>query len=462
MEKQPDWQDLSDERYVKQAQILELVESLCDESLSDEEHRQVKQLYMEIHGVCERTIRNYLFRYRAGGAQELLKVPERNPSPRIYDQELAEAIAALMNERPSRTVPMIRKLVAADERLHDAISQVSDRTIYRFLAEQGFSHQERRRLSGTQSRMNYHRFEAPASMDLVQGDGRDGIWLNTSVGKQKTYLFVWVDDYSRKILSGRYYFDEKLPRMEDTFKRMVLRWGIPKRCYLDNGSVYIAKHFSWILAQLQTKKIHHKPYQAYCKGKVEAINKTILKQFQAEAQLAGFQTLEELNSAFEAWVDLEYNVRLHSQTGEAPDSRFSAGLPKSLQRISDIGWFEALFFQRDSRTVTKYGKIKFSSNEYPVTCVPHGTVVEVRYDPFDLSVLHIYASGSWKESTTVSKLVNRTAAVPEESRSSERQVSSQAASYFQKLRELHTQTMQDQRSSVSYGTLSSPKQEESL
>ncbi len=461
MEKHSDWQDLTDARYEKQAQILELVESLCDESLSDEEHRQVKQQYMEDHGVCERTIRNYLSRYRAGGAQALLKVPERSSSPRIYDQELAEAIVALVNERPGRTVPMIRKLAAIDARLHDAISQVSDRTIYRFLAEQGFSHQERRRLSSTQSRMSYHRFEAPSSMDLVQGDGRDGIWIDTPDGKKKTYLFVWVDDYSRKILSGRYYFDEKLPRMEDTFKRMVLRWGIPKKCYLDNGSVYIAKHFSWILGELQTKKIHHKPYQAYCKGKVEAVNKTIMKQFQAEAQLAGFQTLEELNSAFEAWVDLEYNVRLHSQTGEAPDSRFSAGLPASHKRVSDIGWFEALFFQRGTRTVTKYGKIKFDSNEYPVTCVPHGTVVEVRYDPFDLSLLHVYDSGSWKESTSVSKLINRTTAVPEESRCSVQQVSAQAVSYFQKLREAHTKTMQDHRSSVSYGNLSSRTQEES-
>lgn len=30
-------------------------------------------------------------------------------------------------------------------------------------------------------------------------------------GEKKTYLFMWVDDYSRKILSGLYYFDEKLP-----------------------------------------------------------------------------------------------------------------------------------------------------------------------------------------------------------------------------------------------------------
>ena len=84
-------------------------------------------------------------------------------------------------------------------------------------------------------------------MELVQGDGRDGIWLpdpeRTGGGQRKTYLFAWVDDYSRKILFAKYFWDEKLPRMEETFKTMVLRWGIPLKVYLDNGSVYSAGQF---------------------------------------------------------------------------------------------------------------------------------------------------------------------------------------------------------------------------
>lgn len=79
-------------------------------------------------------------------------------------------------------------------------------------------------------------------MDLVQGDARDGIWLpDADTGKtRKTYLFLWIDDFSRRILAARYFWDERLPRMEQTFKTMILRWGIPKKVYLDNGSVYVA------------------------------------------------------------------------------------------------------------------------------------------------------------------------------------------------------------------------------
>ena len=450
-----DWQGLSEARFEKSANILELVESLADGSLSPNERRQLRDEYRSRHGLSDRTIRNYIARYRRDGAQAFLMPRVHTPSPRIHSRELVEAILALVKERPQRTVPMIRKLLAVDTRLAQSVEKVSDRSIYRFLLEHGLSQKARYALLCEDGRMSYHRFQAARPLDLVQGDARDGIWLDTKDGKRKTYLFLWIDDYSRKILSGRYYFDEKLPRMEDTFKRLVLRWGIPLKVYLDNGSVYIAKQFAWILGQLKTAKLHHKPYQAYCKGKVEAVNKTIKNDFQAEAQRAGFKTLEELNSAFAAWVDLEYNLRIHSQTGEAPDRRFANALHKEIRRVVDIAWFEALFLMRVSRTVTKYGKIKLESNQYPVTCAPHGSVVEARYDPFDLSRLFIFKDRVCAETTSVSKLVNRTAtALPEESKAANREVSSHASNYFQVLREQHARMLTENLSPVAYSKLS--------
>lgn len=449
-----DWQGLSDARFEKSSTILELVESLADEKLSLKERSGLRNEYRARHCVTDRTIRNYIARFRKGGAQSFLSPILRENSPRVHDKELAAAILDLVKERPTRTVPKLRTLLSVDARFARKIDVVSDRSIYRFLLEHGLSQKNRHSLLSEDGRMSFHRFQAARPLDLVQGDARDGIWLDTKDGKKKTYLFVWVDDYSRKLLSGRYYFDEKLPRMEDTFKRLVLRWGIPLKVYLDNGAVYVAKQFAWILAQLQTAKLHHKPYQAYCKGKVEAVNKTIKNDFQGEAQRAGFQTLEELNSAFAAWVDLEYNVRIHSQTGESPDKRFAAAFHKDIRRVADIAWFEALFLMRVSRTVTKYGKIKLESNEYPVTSSPHGTVVEVRYDPFDLSRVFIFKDKACIETTSVSKLVHRSAAgLPEESKATGSEVSSHAQAWFQTLREQHLKALKGYPSPVSYSKL---------
>ena len=44
---------------------------------------------------------------------------------------------------------------------------------------------------------------------------------------------LWIDDFSRKILFGKYYFDEKLPALLDSLRYCLLRYGIPTRVYVD-------------------------------------------------------------------------------------------------------------------------------------------------------------------------------------------------------------------------------------
>ena len=77
-------------------------------------------------------------------------------------------------------------------------------------------------------------------------------------------------------------------------------------------------------------------------------------RFQREAQVAGMRTIDELNSALLAWMELEYNTRVHSATGQSPDARFRDGLPTDQHRITDLDSFNALFLWRARRTVKRY------------------------------------------------------------------------------------------------------------
>ena len=214
-----------------------LVETLLDERIDESERRNARWTYQREQGVGERTVRNYLKRYREGGPLALLRRHNRPtaPSPRIHEEALAARILALIEESPRRTVPQLRRIISREKEHREAIEAISDRTIYRFLYDRGLNQKQRAAKATDGGRRSFHQFQASASMELVQGDARDGIWLpDGESGKvRKTYLFAWVDDYSRRILSARYFFDEKLPCMEHTFKTMVLRWGIPKKCYLD-------------------------------------------------------------------------------------------------------------------------------------------------------------------------------------------------------------------------------------
>jgi transposase len=233
-----DWRDLDERHLEAWQQRVELVETLLDERLHETERAEIRRSYIRQHGVSERTIRNYLKRYREQGAEGLrfYRTRTANRSARVHDVALQHKILALIEEHPRRSVPQLRRILSRDPDYEQAISRVSDRSIYRFLAERGLTQKQRAAKATDPGRRSYRQFEATVSMELVQGDARDGIWLpdpHDPDKSRKTYLFGWVDDYSRKILAARYYWDEKLPRLEDSFKTMILRWGIPQKAYLD-------------------------------------------------------------------------------------------------------------------------------------------------------------------------------------------------------------------------------------
>ena len=409
-------------------------------------------------------MQNWLARYIKDGPRGLLFLrPRRVRSPRVGDEKLRQKILALVHELPSRSVPKVRTTPRRRPRLRLPHRPGLQPKHLPLPPGERPGTRPTARDAGTWASRVYRSFEAPHALALVQGDARDGIWLDFPDGsRRKTYLFIWIDDFSRKILFGKYYLEEKLPCLEDSFKYMILRWGIPLVAYADNGKVYVSRQFRSVLAELRIRELHHKPYQAFAKGKVEAVQKIIKNEFQSEAARAGMRTVEELNTAFWAWAEMEYNTRIHSSTGQAPDERFQQGLPKDHRRVEDLAAFQAMFLWKDKRTVSKWGKISLYGNRYPLSCRPPKSVVQIRYDPFDLSEILIYdpQSATRLETTTASKqIATRAPSIPEESQATAPQILAQSVAYFSRLRERYLQS-QKQRQEVSFVKLRDPKTED--
>lgn len=434
---------------------IELVEQLFNPLFTDDELRGIKTRYRETTGCSERTIRNYLKRYKEKGIEGLVLHERKNERKPICSRELESAVVFLIRENPRRSMRKIREILLHSDEFCQEAGCVSERQFYRIAHDNGFDKRGRDILLDNVKR-SFRSFEAPYSLSLVQGDARDGIWLERPEGKpRKTYLFAWVDDYSRKLLYAQYYWDEKLPRMEDSFLKMVLRYGLPEKLYLDNGSVYVSNHFLLVLRDLEIKKTHHPAYQAYCKGKVEAVMKKIKNDFQNEAQHAGFRTLEELNSAFFAWAAVKYDRQALSTTGEAPGERFVKGLTVAPRRIENLDEFMQYFLFRETRSVNKYGRIKMKGNIYPVKKASYGAVVHVRYDPFDLSKLFVYdKNGVLLETVEPVTLKNSyDQAIPEESKKPDGKVRESARNYFASLRKLHTEVRKKAMPNLEYDKL---------
>ena len=244
--------------------------------------------------------------------------------------------------------------------------------------------------------------------------------------------------------------------MEDSFRKMVLRFGYPVKIYLDNGAVYISRQFFLVLLDLGIKKIHHPAYKAYCKGKVEAVMKKIKNDFQSEAQHAGFMTLEELNTAFQAWVNMKYDKQILSTTGEAPGERFIKGLTANVKRVENLDEFMQFFLWRETRTVNKYGRVKLKGNSYPVKSRAFGQVVKIRFDPFDLSKVFIYDNNGALIETSEPVSLNNSQAydIPEESQRCENKVKESSRNYFAALRKLNLEAQKKSMPNLPFDKLS--------
>jgi hypothetical protein len=199
-----DWEGMGEADYQGYLKRVEIVETILEESLEPRTKRELREKFCREQQVSMRTLHNWLARYLKDGPVALVFRRRQRPRcPRIGDEKLRLGILELIRELPSRSVSRLRRLLSADETYASTIAAVSDRTVYRFLQENGLGHAQRQAMGGGASARAYHSFEAAHSLALVQGDARDGIWLAMPDGsKRKTYLFLWLDDHSRKILPG--------------------------------------------------------------------------------------------------------------------------------------------------------------------------------------------------------------------------------------------------------------------
>lgn len=430
--------DLTDEQFSEIQATYAIIEPLFGEYLTRGQKRMMRIEVCQKLGIAERTLFQLLKDVREIGPECLARRTRSDRGKyRKFKPELLEKAKELLKQNPARSIKMVIDLLAADPDTEDLVRDISKGSLYLNLKKSGFNLEKLR--SEHTSQTYYKSFEAAYCNALWQGDARHGIFLphpDKPDATKRTYLFAWVDDYSRKILFAKYYWDEKMPRLEDCLRQAVLRWGIPEKIYVDNGSAYISNQFTCIVTSIGIRKIHHPPYQAWCKGKVESVMKRI-KTFQKEAELSGFQTIDELNETLAAWIEIEYNNKLHSSTGETPNNRFNnSALKYSPKRITNIDSFNANFLWRECRVINKYGTISLFANIYRIYDVGIGEKVEVRFNPFDLTEIHIYHGGKYKTTVKAYKITNQNyPKMPEESNKSAPQVSKEAQNYFTTLRE---------------------------
>ncbi len=224
-------------------------------------------------------------------------------------------------------------LVAADVTLGPRPSYA---TVRRYLASQGLVPQRRpRRPAGPaaadvgtpRERVEVRSFEVEYVHGLWHLDFHHGsrkVLTRTGTWARPLLLGV-LDDCSRLACHLQWYLEETAEALVHGLAQAIQKRALPRALLTDNGSAMVA---SEVEQGLETLGIVHEttlPYSPYQNAKQEVfwaqVEGRLLAMLEGDPEL----TLERLNEATQAWVELEYHRRVHSELGCAPLERYLAG-----------------------------------------------------------------------------------------------------------------------------------------
>ena len=126
---------------------------------------------------------------------------------------------------------------------------------------------------------------------------------------------------------------------------------------------------------------------------VEALNRLIRSAFLAELKASKITTLDALNEAFRAWLDLQYHRTVHSETGQTPLDRWRAGLERV--RYVDDEDLRLAFLWKERRTPDKAGVFSLLGIRYQVAAGLGRRHIEVRFDPEALHEVEVWRQGEF-------------------------------------------------------------------
>jgi len=311
---------------------------------------------------------------------------------RAMDEDTCLGLIATRKQMPK--APVRHLIDKMENRGLVTAGQLKLSTVYRFLHRQGL-------MKPAEARQDRRKFEAEQPNDLWQSDVMHGPRVESGGKRKKTYLIAILDDHSRLITHGEFYLSERLTCLLDALKQALSKRGLPRRLYVDNGAAYRSKHLQHITASLGIALVHSKPYKPQGRGKIERFFRTVRGDF-----LVGFKghSLNDLNEAFDLWLNDIYQQRAHSATGQSPFKRFTSHVECLRAAPSNL---TDHFRQCARRRVAKDRTLTLNGRLYEAPVPLIGRQVELLYHPEATDKVEIrYQNLSYGMATPVDVHVN--------------------------------------------------------
>lgn len=194
-----------------------------------------------------------------------------------------------------------------------------------------------------------------------------------------------LDDHSRLCCHVQWYLSETAEDLVHGLSQAIQKRGLPRALLTDNGSAMVAEEVTEGLLRLGIVQERTLPYSPYQNGKQEAFWGTLEGRLMKMLDGVGELSLDFLNEATQAWMEIEYNRAVHRETASTPVERFAHApdvlrTSPSSNALRDAFRLETTRSQRQSDGTISLEGVRF---EVPGR-YRHFREVTVRYARWDL------------------------------------------------------------------------------
>lgn len=235
-------------------------------------------------------------------------------------------------------------------------------------------------------------FEAPFSQSLWHLDFHHGsLQILGEDGQRHTPLCLCiVDDHSRLACHIQWYLHEDTDCLVHGFTQALQKRGLPRELMTDNGSAMKSSEFTRGLTQLSiiwSPTLEYSPNQ---NGKQEVFWSTLEGRLMAMLENVPDLSLKLLNDATIAWVEMEYNRSVHSETKESPINRLLYGKDVSRSCPDTETLVDAFMHEVHRQQRRSDGTIQLEGNRYEIPSrYRHMETIYLCYARWDLSRVFI-------------------------------------------------------------------------
>lgn len=269
-------------------------------------------------GATRFSIRSWRRKVARAAAGQATTSPVSGPDTDPKD-ERERRILAVWRKHPGLGPSQIRN------QLRRAGFKVAVSTTRQVMEDHGYIAPRRRQTSAEDE----DRYEAVRPNQIWHLD-----FLHRHIHKQRVYLLLIIDDFSRYAVGGALWDGERVSAVIETFEGAVARHGRPEAAMSDGGSAFYAwrgvGQFTRLLEELDVNQIV--TTRPETNGKLEVLNANVQKElFNVET----FFDLGETQRRFRAWMSF-YNLRrTHHALGGllVPGDRFFGRADEVLAQI---------------------------------------------------------------------------------------------------------------------------------